>query len=66
MKTTRNCAPSFENNSAAWVKGQKEIVRLMLMSMELDIQRNLENLEAYDMLQELKTMFAQQAEQELL
>ncbi|GKB36619.1 zinc finger, CCHC-type containing protein [Tanacetum coccineum] len=50
---------------AAWVKGQKEIVRLMLMTMEPDIQRNLENLGAYDILQKLKT-FAQQAEQELL
>ncbi|GKD90686.1 hypothetical protein Tco_1366193 [Tanacetum coccineum] len=34
--------------------------------MELDIQRNLENLSTYEMLQELKTQFAQQAEQELL
>ncbi|GJZ43019.1 zinc finger, CCHC-type containing protein [Tanacetum coccineum] len=31
-----------------------------------NIQRNLENLGAYEMLQELKTLFAQQAEQELL
>ncbi|GJS05796.1 hypothetical protein Tco_0322304 [Tanacetum coccineum] len=51
---------------AAWVKGQKEIDGLMLMTMEPDIQRNLENLGAYDMLQELKTLFAQQAKQELL
>ncbi|GJR24892.1 hypothetical protein Tco_0973419 [Tanacetum coccineum] len=51
---------------AAWVKGSKEIVGLMLMTMESDIQRNLENLGAYEMLQELKTQFAQQAEQELL
>ncbi|GJX95661.1 zinc finger, CCHC-type containing protein [Tanacetum coccineum] len=34
--------------------------------MELDIQRNLENLGAYKMLQELKTLFAQHAKQELL
>ncbi|GJU81191.1 hypothetical protein Tco_1283556 [Tanacetum coccineum] len=51
---------------AAWVKGSKEIAALMLMTMDLDIQRNLTHLGAYDMLQELKTMFAQQAEQELL
>nr|GEV96777.1 retrotransposon protein, putative, Ty1-copia subclass [Tanacetum cinerariifolium] len=51
---------------AAWVKGSKEIARLMLMTMELDIQRNLENLGAYEMLQELKTLFSQQAEQKLL
>ncbi|GJT70449.1 retrotransposon protein, putative, ty1-copia subclass [Tanacetum coccineum] len=50
----------------AWVKGSKEIVGLMLMTMEPDIQQNLENLSAYDMLQELKTLFAQQAKQELL
>ncbi|GKA95761.1 GDT1-like protein 1, chloroplastic [Tanacetum coccineum] len=51
---------------AAWVKGQKEIDVLMLMTMEPDLQWNLENLGAYDMLKELKTLFAQQAEHELL
>nr|GEX05828.1 zinc finger, CCHC-type [Tanacetum cinerariifolium] len=50
----------------ACVKGQKEIDGLMLMTMELDIQQNLENLGTYDMLQEFKTLFSQQAEQELL
>ncbi|GJU61295.1 hypothetical protein Tco_1243130 [Tanacetum coccineum] len=35
---------------AAWVKGSKEIVALMLMTMDLDIQRNLTHLGAYDML----------------
>nr|GFB57487.1 zinc finger, CCHC-type [Tanacetum cinerariifolium] len=50
----------------AWVKGQNEIVVLMLMTMKLDLQRNLENLGAYDLLKELKTLFAQQAEKELL
>ncbi|GJS84013.1 zinc finger, CCHC-type containing protein [Tanacetum coccineum] len=38
----------------------------MLMTMEPEIQRNLENLHAHEMLEELKTLFAQQAEQELL
>ncbi|GJU38258.1 retrotransposon protein, putative, ty1-copia subclass, partial [Tanacetum coccineum] len=38
----------------------------MLMTMEPEIQRNLENLHANDMLKELKTLFAQQAEHELL
>ncbi|GJR41779.1 hypothetical protein Tco_1309882 [Tanacetum coccineum] len=38
----------------------------MLMTIDLDIQRNLTHLGAYDMLQELKTIFAQQAEKELL
>ncbi|GKB06901.1 reverse transcriptase domain-containing protein [Tanacetum coccineum] len=50
----------------AWVKGQKEIDVLMLMTMEPDLQRNLETLGVYDMLKELKTLFSQQAEQELL
>ncbi|GJU18819.1 hypothetical protein Tco_1146785 [Tanacetum coccineum] len=59
-------APEALAAHTTWVKGSKEIVGLMLMTMELDIQRNLENLSAYDMLQELKTLFAQQAEHELL
>nr|GFB48031.1 hypothetical protein [Tanacetum cinerariifolium] len=50
----------------AWIKGSKEIVGLMLMTMEPEIQRNLEPLHAHEMLKELKTLFAQQAEQELL
>nr|GEU67308.1 retrotransposon protein, putative, Ty1-copia subclass [Tanacetum cinerariifolium] len=51
---------------AAWVKGQKEVDVLMLLTMDLDIQRNLAHLSAYDMLQELKAMFSKQAKQELL
>nr|GEY20098.1 hypothetical protein [Tanacetum cinerariifolium] len=39
---------------------------LMLMTMKPEIQRNLEPLHAHEMLRELKTLFAQQAEQELL
>nr|GFB01535.1 zinc finger, CCHC-type [Tanacetum cinerariifolium] len=38
----------------------------MLMTMEPKIQRNLKTLHAHEMLLELKTLFAQQAEQELL
>nr|GFA37267.1 zinc finger, CCHC-type [Tanacetum cinerariifolium] len=38
----------------------------MLMTMKPEIQRNLEPLHAHEMLRELKTLFAQQAEQELL
>nr|GEW36261.1 retrotransposon protein, putative, Ty1-copia subclass [Tanacetum cinerariifolium] len=59
-------APEALAAHAAWVKGSKEIDGLMLMNMEPDIQQNLENLSAYEMLQELKTMFAQQVEQEIL
>ncbi|GKA52394.1 zinc finger, CCHC-type containing protein [Tanacetum coccineum] len=51
---------------AAWVKGQKEVDVLMLLTIDLDIQRNLAHLSAYDMLQELKAMFSKQAKQELL
>nr|GEV56683.1 hypothetical protein [Tanacetum cinerariifolium] len=49
-----------------WIKGSREIVGLMLMTMEPEIQRNLETLHAHEILLELKTLFAQQAEQELL
>ncbi|GKF68115.1 hypothetical protein Tco_0197794, partial [Tanacetum coccineum] len=38
----------------------------MIMTIEPEIQRNLENLHAYEMLQELKTLFALQVKQELL
>nr|GEU45181.1 hypothetical protein [Tanacetum cinerariifolium] len=51
---------------ASWVKGSKEIARLRLMTMEPNIQQNLENISSHEMLQELKTLFAQQAEHELL
>ncbi|GJT89407.1 retrotransposon protein, putative, ty1-copia subclass [Tanacetum coccineum] len=44
--------------------GDKE--KGMVISLGKEIQRNLENLHANDMLKELKTLFAQQAEQELL
>nr|GEX92539.1 zinc finger, CCHC-type [Tanacetum cinerariifolium] len=50
----------------ARVKRSKEIAGLMLITMEPDIQLNFKNLGAHNMLQELKTVFAQQAEQELL
>ncbi|GKB48538.1 hypothetical protein Tco_0899291 [Tanacetum coccineum] len=50
----------------AWVKASKEIAGLILMTMDPDIQKNLEHLGAYDMLKELKTLYAQQADQELL
>ncbi|GKE35818.1 zinc finger, CCHC-type containing protein [Tanacetum coccineum] len=59
-------APEALATHAAWVKGSKEIAGIMLMTMEPKIQLYLENLSAYEMLQELKTLFAQQADQELL
>nr|GFB52914.1 zinc finger, CCHC-type [Tanacetum cinerariifolium] len=50
----------------AWIKGSKEIAGLMLMTMEPEIQQNMEPLHAHEMLKELKTLFAQQVKQELL
>ena len=46
-------------------KEQQEIASLMLVSMTSEIQKNLEELTAYEILVELKTMFQQQAQQEL-
>nr|GEW20711.1 zinc finger, CCHC-type [Tanacetum cinerariifolium] len=51
---------------AAWVKGQKEVAMLMLLTMDLEIQKNLAHLGAYDMLQELKAIYSKQVEQKLL
>nr|GEV80722.1 reverse transcriptase domain-containing protein [Tanacetum cinerariifolium] len=59
-------APEILAPHTAWIKGSKEIAGLMLMTMEPEIQQNLENLHANEMLKELKTLFAQQAEHELL
>nr|GEZ62153.1 zinc finger, CCHC-type [Tanacetum cinerariifolium] len=59
-------APEILAAHTAWVKGSEEIAGLMLMTMEPEIQRNLEPLHAHEMLKGLKTLFAQQAEQELL
>ncbi|GJY89640.1 retrotransposon protein, putative, ty1-copia subclass [Tanacetum coccineum] len=59
-------APEALAAHAAWVKGLKEIARIMLMTMEPEIQLYLENLSAYEMLQELKTLFSQLADKELL
>ncbi|GJR59852.1 retrotransposon protein, putative, ty1-copia subclass [Tanacetum coccineum] len=48
--------PDVVTTHQAWVKAQKEIDRLMLMTMNPYIQKNLEHLGAYDMLKELKTL----------
>nr|GEX66895.1 zinc finger, CCHC-type [Tanacetum cinerariifolium] len=47
------------------VNVEQKVTCLMLSSMSLDLQRTLENLNAYDMLKELKIMFKEQAKQEL-
>nr|GEY23947.1 zinc finger, CCHC-type [Tanacetum cinerariifolium] len=54
------------NTHTTWVKALKEIDGLMLLTMDPDIQKNLEHLGAYDMLKELKTLYAQHANHELL
>ncbi|GJU24368.1 hypothetical protein Tco_1162989, partial [Tanacetum coccineum] len=38
----------------------------MPMTMDLEIQKTLEHIGAYDMLKELKTLYVQHADQELL
>nr|GEV14683.1 zinc finger, CCHC-type [Tanacetum cinerariifolium] len=62
----QHVAPEIFAAHTAWIKGSKEIDGLMLMTMELEIQRNLETLHAHEMLLELKTLFTQQAKHELL
>ncbi|GJS90792.1 zinc finger, CCHC-type containing protein [Tanacetum coccineum] len=57
--------PDFITQHQAWVKAQKEITGLMLMTMDLEIQKTLDHLGAYDMLKEPKTLYVQQADQEL-
>ncbi|GKB84765.1 hypothetical protein Tco_0957037 [Tanacetum coccineum] len=52
----QHVAPEILAAHTAWVKGSKEIAGLMLMTMEPEIQRNLENLHANDMLKELKLL----------
>ncbi|GJZ28562.1 hypothetical protein Tco_0573209 [Tanacetum coccineum] len=47
------------------VAEQQEVACLMLVSMTPEIQKSLEDRTAFEILQELKTMFQQQAEQEL-
>ncbi|GJT59530.1 retrotransposon protein, putative, ty1-copia subclass [Tanacetum coccineum] len=44
---------------------EQEVACIMLSSMSPDLQRTLEKYNAYDMMQELKTMFEEHAKQEL-
>ncbi|GKC81070.1 hypothetical protein Tco_1136787 [Tanacetum coccineum] len=44
------------------VKASNEIEFLILVSMTLELQKNLEHFAAFDMLQELKTIFSHQTE----
>ncbi|GJS89680.1 retrotransposon protein, putative, ty1-copia subclass [Tanacetum coccineum] len=49
--------PDVLNTHTAWVKASKEIIGLMLMTMDPEIQKTLEHLGAFDMLKELKTFY---------
>ncbi|GJW49987.1 hypothetical protein Tco_0091338 [Tanacetum coccineum] len=49
--------PDVVTMNQAWVKAQKEIAGLILMTMDPEIQKTLEHLGAYDMLKELKTFY---------
>ena len=49
-----------------WLDTQQEVACLMIASMTPDLQKTLEDFNAYEMLKELKTMSSQQADQELL
>nr|GEU98107.1 zinc finger, CCHC-type [Tanacetum cinerariifolium] len=58
----QHVAPEILAAHNSWIKLSKEIAGLMLMTMEPEIQRNLEHLYAHEMLRELKTLFPQQEE----
>ncbi|GKB02190.1 putative retrotransposon protein [Tanacetum coccineum] len=58
--------PDVVTMHQAWLNASNEIAGLMIMTMDPEIQKNLEHLGAYDMLKELKMLYAQQADQELL
>ncbi|GKE34232.1 zinc finger, CCHC-type containing protein, partial [Tanacetum coccineum] len=49
-----------------WVHAQQEITCLMLTSMTLELQKNLDDFNVNDTIKELKTLFLQQAEHEPL
>ncbi|PWA69010.1 zinc finger, CCHC-type [Artemisia annua] len=60
-----NASAAVRNTYTRRCNEQQEVACLMLASMIPELQKNLENLPAFDMLRELKVMFKQQAEQEL-
>nr|GEW51360.1 hypothetical protein [Tanacetum cinerariifolium] len=54
----------FVEQPMAPLTKRQNVLCLMLSSMSLDLQRNLEKFNAYDMSKELKTMFEEQAKLE--
>ncbi|GJX22475.1 hypothetical protein Tco_0226920 [Tanacetum coccineum] len=58
--------PSYARDAYdALLDVQNEVACLMLSSMSPELQRTLKNYKVYDMIQELRTMFEEQAKQEL-
>ncbi|GKF15369.1 zinc finger, CCHC-type containing protein, partial [Tanacetum coccineum] len=57
--------PDTINKYYETVNLEQEVECVMLSSMSPDLQRTLEKYNAYDMMKELKTMFEEQAKQEL-
>nr|GEV51027.1 hypothetical protein [Tanacetum cinerariifolium] len=53
----QHVAPEILAAHTAWIKGSKEIAGLMLMTIEPEIQQDLENLHDHEMLLELKICF---------
>ncbi|GJY93363.1 zinc finger, CCHC-type containing protein [Tanacetum coccineum] len=60
-----NATAVVRNAYTRRVDEQQEVACLMLVSLTLKIQKNLEDRAVFEILQELKTMFQQQAKQEL-
>ncbi|GJX60582.1 hypothetical protein Tco_0291972 [Tanacetum coccineum] len=60
-----NADPDASDKYYKSVNTEQEVACLMLSSMSPDLQRTLEKYNAYDMMKELKTMFEEQAKQEL-
>ncbi|GKA10339.1 reverse transcriptase domain-containing protein [Tanacetum coccineum] len=63
--TTIRSIPLAEKHTSTAILGLFLVAYLMLSSMSPDLQRILEKYNAYDMLNELKTMFEELAKQEL-
>ncbi|GJV01461.1 zinc finger, CCHC-type containing protein [Tanacetum coccineum] len=57
--------PDIINKYYETVNLEQEVTCLMMSSMSPDLQKTLKKYNAYDMLKELKTMFKEQAKQEL-
>nr|GEY10564.1 hypothetical protein [Tanacetum cinerariifolium] len=57
--------PNIIDKYYEFVNLEQEVACIMLSSISLDLQSNLEKYNAFDMMKELKTMFEEQAKHEL-